>query len=208
MGRDSKSFSRLPAKYKPQASVLVLCEDTKSGKQYLTDATYDFRVRVQVEIAHCGRTDPLGIVEAAIERQQKYDKIFCVIDRDRHASFDEAIRRARGASKIVVIPSFPCFELWYLLHFQRVTKPYAEEGRNSPADCLIRDLRNCPGMENYAKGNSRSIYADLGHVKLTEARRLSPQVFAEAVRVGNPNPSTRIHELFDYFERLADIEPI
>lgn len=203
MGRDSKSFGRLGAKYKPQPTVLVLCEDTKSGKNYLSDAAYSFRVNVLVAVAHCGKTDPLGIVEAAVKVRQKYDRIFCVIDRDRHEKFDDAIRLASSFPSIEVIASFPCFELWYLLHFGMVTKPYTEQGKDSPADCLIKDLRTRPGMDQYDKGDSRSLFEALGPERLATARKLSPLVLSEARKVKDPNPSTRVHELFEYFEVLA-----
>lgn len=32
------SFTRIGGKYKPQPTVLVICEDSKSGKAYLEDA--------------------------------------------------------------------------------------------------------------------------------------------------------------------------
>lgn len=58
MERNAASFNRQKSRYKPQPTVLVICEDSKSGKRYLEDASRHFRVNVVVEITHCGKTDP------------------------------------------------------------------------------------------------------------------------------------------------------
>ena len=108
MGRSANSFSRGAARYKAQPTVLVICEDSKSSRRYLEDATVHFRVHVKVQITHIGRTDPKGIVTAAIERTKQYDKVFCAIDRDTHESFDEALAMVAHNEKVVVIPSYPC----------------------------------------------------------------------------------------------------
>ena len=201
MGRTANSFKRSSAKYKPQPTVLVICEDAKSNRQYLEEAALAFRVHILVEVTNCRHTDPLGIVNTAINRSDKYDRVFCVVDRDRHKNFDEAIAIGKRQGKIQVLPSFPCFELWYLLHFHKVTKPYTEEGQNSPADCLIADLRKCEGMVNYDKGSKVSLFEQLAR-RLPDARSRSARVLEEALNVNNLNPSTRLHELFDFFETL------
>lgn len=202
MGRTANSFRRSSPRFRPQPTVLVICEDAKSNRQYLEEAAIAFRVRIQVEITNCRYTDPLGIVTTAISSQRNYDRVFCVIDRDRHKNFDEALVAAKFSEKIRVLPSYPCFEFWYLLHFDKVTKPYTEEGKNSPADCLIADLRKCEGMGDYEKGSRKSLFEQLA-LKLPSARVRSAQVLAEALDVGNFNPSTCLHELFDFFEELV-----
>lgn len=107
-------FDRAKPRFKPQPTVLVICEDTKSGKRYLEDASLYFRVRVQVDIIHCGNTDPKGIVKEAISRQGKFDHVFCAIDRDTHKNFDEVLNLANTSKKVEVIVSYPCFEFWLL----------------------------------------------------------------------------------------------
>ena len=146
MARDSNSFKRQKSKFKPQPKVLVICEDSKSGKRYLEDASLHFRVSVVVEITHCGKTDPLNIVKEAISRQGKFDHIFCAIDRDTHETFGEALKLVNTAKKVEIIASYPCFEFWLLLHFgynrssrprelppQALTEPYV---RLSPHTAL------------------------------------------------------------------------
>jgi len=196
-------FERSKPRFKPQPKVLVICEDTKSGKRYLEDASLYFRVKVSVEIIHCGKTDPKGIVKEAISRQKKFDHIFCAIDRDTHQNFDEALILAKAAEKVDIIVSYPCFEFWLLLHFGYSRKPYAGAGKHSAADLLIKDLCTYPGLENHEKGKDLSIFKLLLGKRFDEARRIAPKVLAEAMVSEEMNPSTRLHELLDFFEKLS-----
>ena len=205
MGRKANSFARPKPKLKPQPKLLVICEDSKSGKRYLEDASLYFRVKVQVEISHCGKTDPLNIVKEALSRQAKFDQVFCTIDRDTHETFDKALELAK-TRKIEIIASYPCFEFWLLLHFGYSRKPFAA-GKHSAADGLIKELKTCSGLENYDKGNDKAIF-DLLLSRLDDARKIASKVLADAISSGEMNPSTRIHELLGHFEKLAKPQEI
>ena len=181
---------------------MVICEDTKSGKRYLEDACLHFRVTVLVEIAHCGKTDPLSIVKEAMSRQGKFDRIFCSIDRDTHQNFDEALNEAKSSKKIDILVSYPCFEFWLLLHFGYNRKPYTATGKHSAGDLIIKDLCTYPGLENYDKGKDLSIFNLLLGKQFDEARRIAPKILTEAIASEEMNPSTRLHELLDFFEEL------
>jgi hypothetical protein len=203
MARDSNSFNRPKPKFKPQPTVLVICEDSKSGERYLKDASRYFRVNILVEITHCGNTDPKGIVTEAISRQGKFDHVFCAIDRDTHKNFDdEALNLAKSSKKVEIIVSYPCFEFWLLLHFGYNRKPYAAAGKNSAADLLIKALRVHPGLEKYDKGEDMGIF-QLLLSRFAEARRIAPKVLVEAIASEQMNPSTQLHELLDFFEKLS-----
>lgn len=207
MSRSANSLNRGKSRYKPQPRILVICEDSKSGKQYLEDAAFHFRVNLIVEIAHCGRTDPQGIIEKALEREANYEQIYCIIDRDQHENFDAALMLVETSKKIRVIVSYPCFEFWLLLHFCYCRKPYVAVGSASAADQLIRDLRGYPGFESYAKGDKQNIFKLLGD-KLVSARKRAPNILSSAISDDAMNPSTRIHLLFDVLEKLAVPQPI
>jgi len=203
MARTVTSFKRPKSRFKPQPTILVICEDTKSGKHYLEDASLHFRAKVLVEIYHCGKTDPLSIVKEAISRQGKFDKVFCAIDRDTHATFCEALRLAKTSKKVDIIASYPCFEFWLLLHFGYSRKPYAAVGKNSAADLLIKDLRTHSVLENYDKGEALGVFNLMLENGFAEARRIAPKVLTEAKESAEMNPSTRLHELLDFFEKLS-----
>lgn len=208
MERKAASFNRSKSRYKPQPTVLVICEDTKSGKRYLEDASLHFRVTVLVEISHCGKTDPLNIVNEAISRQGKFDHVFCAIDRDTHQNFDKALSLAKTSKKIDVIVSYPCFEFWLLLHFGYTRKPYNAVGNYSAAELVVKDLRTLPGLEKYDKGKDQNIFNLMLTNGFAEARKIAPKVLTEAIDSGEMNPSTRLHELLNFFEGLSEPQKI
>jgi hypothetical protein len=201
MARSSNSFRRREPRYNPQPRVLVICEDTKSGKTYLEDACRQFRTTAS--IIHCGRTDPLGIVQEAAARHKGFDTTYCVIDRDNHQNFDSALVEARKYPEIEVIVSYPCFEYWLLLNFDYSRRPYAAVGSSSAADQVIAELRTKAGMQNYAKGADRNVFAALyphGYAKgIVHAER----ALLEARKTDELNPSTRIHEMLKCLKKLS-----
>ncbi|MGH8384208.1 MAG: RloB family protein [Pseudomonas sp.] len=207
MAHPRKSFDRKASRFKPQPRVLVLCEDSKSGKRYLEDAAFHFRAKAQVEIVHCGVTHPIGIVERAIIRQKRYDKVFCVLDRDTHLCFQRALNVAQPHSKIKVIASYPCFEFWLLLHFGFNRKPFRAVGKHSPGDLVSKSLREKPNMEQYEKGSGISYFAQLLGAPFQSARSLAPKILEDVAISGEPNPSTEIHLLIDEFEALSKPQP-
>ncbi|MDO8291237.1 MAG: RloB family protein [Gallionella sp.] len=207
MARKSSLFERKKPSLKPQTRVLVICEDTKSSLQYLKDAAHHFRAYAEVDIVHCGKNDPLNIVHEAMERQRFFDHVYCAIDRDSHEGFDEALELAEGHAKISVIASYPCYEFWLLLHFQKTRKPYMGVGKNSSGDLLVKDLCKVAGMENYAKGSSENLFDRLIE-RLPKARQFAAQVMAQALNEGELNPSTRLHDLIECFERLGTPQPV
>ncbi len=206
MGRGADTFKRGGSRFKPLPTVLVLCEDLKSGKCYLEDAALHFRANAKVLISHCGVTHPKGIVENAVSNKNKYDRIFCVIDRDTHESFDDALRLAAQHPKIKIIASYPCFEFWLLLHFGYTRRPFARSGRQSAGDLVSSELKTKPGMENYVKSGAAGYFKKLLGDRFNEARAVAPRVTADVNRSGESNPSTDIHLLIDEFESLAKPE--
>lgn len=202
MVRDTKSFNRSKPKLKPQPTVLVICEDKKSRKRYLEDAAVHFRIKVSVEITHTGKTDPLNIVKEALSRQGKFDRVYCAIDRDTHETFAQAQALAKTSKKVDLVASYPCFEFWLLMHFGFSRKPYTSVGKHSAADLLIKDLKTHPPFENYDKGKDQSVFNHLLD-RFADALLIASSVLAQAIDSGEMNPSTRLHELIAYFEKLS-----
>jgi hypothetical protein len=210
--RSAASFARGAAKFKVQARVLVLCEDSKSSKTYLEDASKYFRATAQVQIAHPGRTDPLGVVQAGVKRQSAFDAVYCVVDRDSHANWAQAIDLANGHHpKVRMIRSFPCFEFWLLLHFGYTRAGYVRAGALSAADQVVRDLRQKPGMQDYAKGSIEGLFVKLcGEADriLKTACKNGDRTLADALNEGNDNPSTELQILIRELQRLGSPEPL
>lgn len=207
LARSPNSFSRRGSTYKPTPppTVLVICEDSKSGKSYLQDAAQHYRVSVPVRVTHCGKTDPIGIVREAIAEKKNFVKIFCVIDRDTHPSYDQAIRLARRHKEIYIISSFPCSEFWYLLHFVERRKSYVATGGRSPGELQLAAL--LIEMPDYKKGMNGGLFTAL-LPGLADAKERADRILEAAKADGNFNPSTEIHTLLKFFEDLAALESI
>lgn len=70
-------------------------------------------------------SSPKDVVERAVEYQRRFqrrmevafDQVWCVFDHDAHGTFEDALNEAAKA-QIRVAYSIPCFEFWYLLHFE------------------------------------------------------------------------------------------
>ncbi|MGQ3194118.1 MAG: RloB family protein [Hydrogenophaga sp.] len=204
MGRSTSSFARRGPRYKPQPRILVLCEDTKSSKTYFMDASIHFRSHAVVEFAHCGHTDPLGIVRNAIKRSTYFENVYCVIDRDSHANFDEAIDLAEPHEKVVVLPSYPCFEYWLLLHFGYTRAPFMPSGGASAADKVVQQLRTKVGMDGYAKGSVNGLFRKLLE-NLDPACERGERSSRDAKDDGQVNPSTSLHKLVQKLKDLGEL---
>jgi hypothetical protein len=209
--RSSSSFARGPAKFRAQPRALVLCEDSKSSKTYLEDASKYFRATAQVQIAHPGRTDPLGVVEAGVKQQSAFEVVYCVVDRDSHANWSQALNLARNHPKLRMIRSYPCFEFWLLLHFEYTRAGYVRAGSQSPADQVVRDLRQKPGMKGYAKGSIAGLFQKLcgdDEVMLETACTHGDRTLRESEADGNSNPSTEMQDLVRELRKLGTPERV
>ncbi len=181
----------------------MLCEDSKSSKTYFEDAAKYFRSHALVEIAHCGHTDPLGIVTEALRRARDFEHIYCAIDRDSHQNWKSAHDAAKGSNKVIVIASYPCFEFWLLLHFKYSRAPYVASGGLSAAEQLLQDLRMIPEMSKYAKGDVSKLFESLIN-KLPVAIANSTRTVRDRETENELNPSTETHLLLDAFKELSE----
>ncbi len=181
----------------------MLCEDTKSALNYLQGAARHFRSHAVVKIAHCGRTDPIGIVEEAIASRRNFEFTFCVIDRDTHESFEDALlRAAEFGDTIKVLPSYPCYEYWLLLHYKFTRAPVASVGAQSAGTRMAAALRAEDGMAEYEKGSSNSVFDRLLD-RLPAAKVNAARALDAAIAEQEMNPSTELHLLILEFERLG-----
>lgn len=106
--------------------LLIVCEGEQTEPNYFSAFQDKGRLsNVQIHIIRAAG-DPLRVVERAKgetarywRREEKFDQIWCVFDRDQFVPerFNRALQIA-GENRFQVAYSNPCFELWYLLHFE------------------------------------------------------------------------------------------
>jgi RloB-like protein len=126
-------YDRRPASRPIANKLLIVCEGQKTEPQYFKGIRQHKRLRtLQVTIVDAsGRTNPIGIINRAIAERQiiKADKgwepddtLWAVFDGDEHRHQDPqnwqtAIAKAK-TQKINLAITNPCFEFWYLIHYQ------------------------------------------------------------------------------------------
>lgn len=208
MGRPTNSFARGVARFRPQPTILIICEDKVSSHDYLKKAAQHFRASAIVEVDHCGKTDPQGIAENALRRCKDYERVYCVVDRDSHKNFHAAIKIVADSKKNVeLIISNPCFEYWIIIHFNYTRKGYTSMGAASSGAQALKELTSIKDMSDYEKGNAGQLFERL-LPRLETAERHAARSLADAVGCGEFNPSTQMHLLIQQLRKLAAPQPI
>ncbi|HJV28672.1 MAG TPA: RloB family protein [Aromatoleum sp.] len=215
--RPPRDFSRKADVAPPRARILIVCEGEKTEPNYFFDLLDDCRLTaadVRVVGKECDSA-PISVVDHAEKEcgARRFERVFCVFDRDRHESFDEAIRKIRSLrdNKFRAIVSYPCFEYWLLLHFKYTRKGYVARGKNSPGTVLETELsaefERVLGVP-YKKG-AEGIYRELKK-KMNFAAKNAALASSDAGVTEELNPSTEILELINYLrsESPDRLEPL
>lgn len=165
---------------------LIVCEGEKTEPNYFRG----FRVAGRtVDIRGVGyNTDSLVREAIRLMKQDEYDYVWCVFDRDSFPAqhFNAAFDLAR-THNIQIAYSNEAFELWYLLH-------YDYHQSSIPRTDYIKILSTRLG-KRYEK-NSGSIFDALESKVQTAIR--NAQRFLTNYDPANPekdNPSTTVHQL-------------
>jgi hypothetical protein len=194
MARYANSYKRRPPVRDPHDVVLIVCEGGKTEPNYLDRLRAVRRLSsANIRITPADGTDPMSVVKFAEKESARgeYDRVFCIFDRDEHATYDAALRRVAKLKNFSAIISWPCFEIWLLLHFIYSAAPrsrdeaYAEVRRHYPS---------------YRKG-SGTVFDDLSN-KLDQAIQHAKRLMNENSISGSSNPATLMHELVEYLMKL------
>lgn len=213
--RSERSLSRRGPSRAPRRSILIVCEGEKTEPLYFKAMRADHdmgltTVHVEVCGEECGSA-PISVVEYAIRKFETraseaktssfklpFEQVYCVIDKDRHPSLDEALRlieRSKRKAPIQGVVSCPCFEIWYLLHFAYSTKPYGNFAELKP-DLVARLPRYDKGEDVYLTLKPKMADA------MVHAERLETHQ-ASVSRQQIPNPITQVHRLVKALRSMA-----
>jgi len=191
-------------------TVLIVCEGNKTEPNYFRSLCRELKLNtanIKVVDSEYG-TDPLSVVNYAIDEYKKdplYDHVYCVIDRDRHATFDQAIdllhrTRLRNNGQIHGSISIPCFEYWLLLHFEYTTRPFNAPNGQSICNTVQDMLKK--HIANYDKGmDIHPVISDKIETAITNSRRVTVEMQQNA----SDNPSTNLHELVSHLLNIKKL---
>ena len=199
--------------------VLIVTEGSKTEPDYFGSLIEELGLTTaKIVIVGDGGSAPISVVEDAkrrLSQDDDFEHIYCVFDRDRHPSYEQALQALNGlagskgfkAKVVMAIPSVPCFELWYLLHVSNSRKPYeAAATGGSPGQALLSDLCKHTEFENYAKSGCDAFYEAISPNRETAIQRA--KAFLQAANAeGTPeyheNPSTRVHLVVEGLQKIA-----
>lgn len=197
-GRDRGRKKQRPRKIR---RILILCEDTKSSRDYFALFPHDDSL-VEIQCVGTGmNTDSLmehavEIAEQTRKDRDQYERIWVVFDRDSfpEQNFNRAFELARTQNRITPCWSNECFELWYLLHFHYRDTAIGRDELWPAISALLN--------EGYDKADDQ-LHAKLA-AHLETALRNAKKLDYENTLAGTPtrNPSTRVHELVDALIKL------
>lgn len=189
--------------------VLIVTEGEKTEPLYILALCDLFGLsQANVVIDPNSDSSPTSVVGyakglIAENKNDPYDRVFCVIDRDRHADFQRAMDLVAGfkskITKMEAIVSTPCFEYWILLHFTFTTKIFGVSGESPCQDLIRNELRTY--LPEYTKADA-SILSSLVKEQLGTAIANSQRAYEEASRNGTDNPLTTMHVLVEYLKNL------
>lgn len=216
--RKQQKIAELERQHRDRARgprLLIVSEGSKTEPLYFQEVCDHHQLRTsRVRVAPGEQGSSPDCVVAFAEKLfqedaclggDSYDRVYCVIDRDKHATFDAAIKQIgvlRAAGKpFIAVPSYPCFEYWLLLHFGYTRQSFHSSGKRSICENVIRELRKQPEFSGYAKAQ-KGIYGRLRALTATaiqNARRAEE----DASQTGNLNPSTHVYRLMQALQQLA-----
>lgn len=187
---------------KQKSKILIAAEGkNKTEKTYFSNFE-DGKKSYNITYARGNNTDPLKLVKMLIKEidelkldLQDDDVAYCIFDTDvdpnKNKIIDEAIQLAKK-NNIKIITSSPCFELWFLLHYDYTTA-------NMDSEEVIKRLK-----EYYPKYEKNiNIYPDIIKeidLAIDRAKKIEKYQIDNNRRIGTveANPNTEVYKIVEY----------
>jgi len=168
----------------------VFCEG-ETEEAYISFLRSRYRVPIEIDpkIARGGITERYISNYKKQKTTHKKDKIFLIYDCD----VSEITQRLRKIKNVDLLLSNPCFELWYLLHYQHQTA-------NLPTkDCM---QKVCDTVKKYKKGHLDEKMKSTIVANQNEAVKRAKSLIKADVPVELNNPSTDVYRFVEELERV------
>ena len=187
---------------KQKSKILIAAEGkNKTEKTYFSNFE-DGKKTYNITYARGNNTDPLKLVKMLIKEidelkldLQDDDVAYCIFDTDvdpnKNKIIEEAIQLAKK-NNIKIITSSPCFELWFLLHYDYTTA-------NMDSEEVIKRLK-----EYYPKYEKNiNIYPDIIKeidLAIDRAKKIEKYQIDNNRRIGTveANPNTEVYKIVEY----------
>lgn len=177
------------------------CEQIYFSQLKQVDRIRNIDVRPELPSGSGSGGGHMKALKKAIELNKLYDKVFCLIDMDtvindnrmEHYKVEKARAEKLG---IVVLEMNPCFEIWFLLHFEKIGRLFT-----NCSEVVDRLKNKIPEYKKEIKWQQQSkLYANLKGRMTTHA--IPYAEFLEADRDGKDHRYPRA-EVFRLMEQLG-----
>ena len=205
------SYDRRPGTRPPGRCILIVCEGAETEPNYFASLRDHLKLStVSVKIKDRAGA-PISVVDEAqaqVEKRQQdtrdgrtnlpqFEAVWCVFDVENprdNQTFERAVQVADQKEFRLAI-SNPAFEFWYILHFERTTRPFADG--DEIKNYLKRHIPGYhPAMPVFV-GLVSSTPTAMRHAKsILENHPQSERRF--------PNPSTQVYLLV---EEMIEMSP-
>lgn len=185
--------------------VLIVCEG-QTEKGYLKDFVISNDMTF-VHIEQTKGTDSKSVINTTLKyvknSNSSYSDVYCVIDRDTHASFDEALELA-NKHNFRIIASYPCFEYWLLCHFEYTRSDMrAKDCINQLNTYWVKNFKTSYTKTNSNIYNKIRLLQDTAHSNALKARK--DYMRDNGIR----NPSTDVDLLLNELKAISiDFEKV
>lgn len=207
--RRKTNYGRVVATRSESPRILIVTEGGETEPNYLKALIRGVRLNPTnvVVDGECG-TDPMSVFRHARDRYkaemrqgEKFDRVYCVFDRDGHTNYRgalDAINRAVPEGVYHAINSVPCFEYWVLLHFTDSTRPYQAPGGQSSCELVVKEIKKL--SLKYEKGMPGLYQLLEGKTEVAILNSKKSLIHAEAA--DTDNPTTQMHLLVEFLYTL------
>ena len=156
--------------------------------------------KITVEVRTDGGSDPITLIKFSTRIKESYDtdRIYCVFDVNGTVE-EDLIRAKKMASKhgMITCISNPCFEVWYLLHFDFSTCTL------SNYDEVEKELLK--HIKDYSK--TKDVFEILQpnqHRAISHAQKLDQHhKISDNTTIRMCNPSTQVYAVVEYLNKLV-----
>ncbi|WP_201585305.1 RloB family protein [Psychrobacter sp. HII-4] len=203
--KPERYLKRQPKKLKLRAKILIVCEGQKTEKEYFEYLKKKYRLTTaEVKIKEDGGSSPNSVFKDALylyneslERNQvAYDAVYCVYDQDEFSQHADVKNKIKQQKDFNLIFSNPCFEVWYLFHDSKLTKPFMKSGSKTASQQVKSEANK---LLKSAGSKYLEFLFDRTDQAIENARNNSKQNI--------DNPYTDVHKLVEEMLKITKIKP-
>lgn len=189
--------------------VLIVCEGEVTEVTYFRSLRNEFAKQVNIEVIKGNGNDPKSILATAKRAYESspttYEQIFCVFDKDSHPHYQQVIKEieqlCRNNMPIRAIHSAPCFEYWFLLHFEYTSSQFQRTEKKSAGDNCVKRLKKHIKSYDKTRLTMKEIFPQL-YKKLDTAIKNAKRLQKDGKEHGFNDPYTNVNELIEYLHCL------